>query len=86
MDGSPTGINHFTHSIKNGLVEKVVGDDETDDWENFNNSTNELLLKYIDNLSKKDKKYIKNFVSVDSKKFKKDINYLTKTIGIEYEN
>ena len=86
MDGSPTGINHFTHSIKNGLVEKVVGDDETDDWENFNNSTNELLLKYIDNLSKKDKKYIKNFVSVDSKRFKKDINYLTRTIGIEYEN
>ena len=86
MDGSPEGINHFTHSIKNGLVEKVVGDDETDDWENFNNSTNELLLKYIDNLSKKDKKYIKNFVSVDLKRFKKDINYLTKTIGIEYEN
>ena len=45
-----------------------------------------INIKYIDNLSKKDKKYIKNFVSVDSKRFKKDINYLTKTIGIEYEN
>jgi hypothetical protein len=86
MDGSLEGIHHFTHSIKNGLVDKIVGNDETDDWENFNNSTNELLLKYIDNLQKKDKTYIKNFTSVELKRFKKDINYLTKTIGIEYEN
>ncbi len=46
-----------------------------------------IMLEYVDdNLQKKDKTYIKNFTSVELKRFKKDINYLTKTIGIEYEN
>ena len=56
------------------------------DWQYFNNSTEELLYKYITNLKIQDKKYIKNYVSVDAKTFKKNSNYLKKTIRLSYEN
>lgn len=87
-DGMPNsdGIAHFKHSIKNGLVNKVVKGDMVNDWQYFNNSTEELLYKYITNLKIQDKKYIKNYVSVDAKTFKKNSNYLKKTIRLDYEN
>jgi hypothetical protein len=87
-DGMPNsnGIPHFTHSIKNGLVNKVVKGDIVNDWQYFNNSTEELLYKYINNLKIQDKKYIKNYVSVDAKTYKKNSNYLKKTIRLTYED
>ena len=65
------GITHFTHSVKNGLVNKVVKGDTVNDWQYFNNSTEELLYKYVNNWRLQDTKYIKNYVSVDLKTLKK---------------
>lgn len=80
------GITHFTHSVKHGLVNKVVKGDTVNDWQYFNNSTEELLYKYINNLRLQDTKYIKNYVSVDAKTFKKNSNYLKKELRLNYEN
>ncbi len=85
--GGGVSKEHFYHSIKNGRFVKVVEGDETDNWENFNNSLNELFYKYIDNLSLRDKSFIKNQVeNSDFKKFKKNTENLLNVIGIEYEN
>lgn len=80
------GIEMITSmKLKNVLTEEINKGDEVDDWNNFNVSTNRIFKDYVDNSKKLDKKWLSKTTKMKQKEFKKHINIIKKSIGLNNE-